>query len=561
MFKRYQKIINFLIMSSYKWFFHTFKHELNTEIMEPSTRNTFLKTAGMSLGICLLFFSILTSCSKHQPASNFLPQSTPEAEGVSSAAIIAFLDSVEKSNIELHSFVFLRHGKTIASGWWSPYNPDFKHTLYSTSKSFTSTAVGFAVNEKLLTVDDKVISFFPEDLPDTISPYLADLRVKDLLSMSAGMDPDPTFMVIRRDSNWVKGFLSMPVINKPGSRFLYNTLATYTLSAIVQKVTGEKIIDYLTPRLFTPLGIEGMDWEEDLRGINVGGWGLRIKTGDMAKFGQLYLQKGKWNGKQIIPAAWIEEATTSHIDQEPDASREKKDSSDWLQGYGYQFWRCRHHAFRADGAYGQFIIVMPDEDAVIAMTAESPNMQDEINLVWKHLLPAMHDGKLEENSQSAEKLTQRLSSLALPPPVNSKNSELAAEISEKTFSIAPNSKNLESLSFRFSDKECQVTEIVNNTSYVIAFGSGTWRTGETNKPGPSLLGSARTMNDFLYPAKIASGFTWTDKNTLELVIRYIESPHSETLICRFDQTRIAVDIMSSLDDGKQKITLTGTLNK
>jgi hypothetical protein len=509
----------------------------------------------------LLFFCILTACTRNQPATNILPQSTPEAEGVSSEAIITFLDSVAKSKNELHGFVFLRHGKIIASGWWNPYQSDLKHTLYSTSKSFTSTAVGFAVNEKLLTVEDKVISFFPNDLPDTVSPFLAELRVKDLLSMTSGMDPDPTTAVIRKDSNWVKGFLSTPIVNKPGTKFLYNTLATYTLSAIVQKVTGEKIIDYLTPRLFTPLGIEGMDWEQDLRNINTGGWGLRLRTEDMARFGQLYLQKGMWNGKQIIPAEWVEEATTSKIDQAPEMPREKKDSSDWTQGYCYQFWRCRHHAYRADGAFGQFIIVMPDEDAVIAINAETPDMQDEINLVWKYLLPGMQKGKLEANTRSAADLKQKLSSLALPDLEKTKDSELAGEISGKSYTLAPNSKNMESLSFRFSNNECRVIEIINNVSYEITFGSGVWRKGETNKPGPSLVEHALTHNTFLYPAKIAASYTWKDKNTLELVLRYIESPHSETLICRFDHKKLEADLMKSQDFEKQKITLTGFIKK
>lgn len=511
--------------------------------------------------IILLIFCILTSCTQNQPVSNILPVSTPEAEGVSSAAIMTFLDSAAKSNNELHGFVFLRHGKIVAKGWWSPYKPELKHTLYSTSKSFTSTAVGFAVTDKLMTVEDKVISFFPDDLPDTVSQFLSDLRVKDLLSMTVGMDPDPTSSVVGNDSNWVRGFLSTPIINKPGSVFLYNTMATYMLSAIVQKVTGEKIIDYLTPRLFTPLGIEGMDWEEDLRGINTGGWGLRLKTEDLAKFGQLYLQKGKWNGKQIIPAEWIEEATTSKIDQAPDMPREKKDSSDWTQGYGYQFWRSRHNSFRADGAFGQFIIVLPDEDAVIAITAETPDMQDEINLVWKYLLPGMHEGKLKDDPRITAELKQKLSSLALSNLRDTLPSVLAAEISGKTYTLAPNSKNLESITFIFANNECQVTEVYSNITYENTFGSGTWRTGETNKPGPSLVEGAKTKKAFLYPAKIAASYTWKDKNTLELVLRYIESPHTETLICRFDHNKIEADLLKSQAYGKQKVTFTGTVKK
>ena len=227
--------------------------------------------------------------------------------------------------------MLLRHGKVIAEGWWDPYKPELKHTLYSTSKSFTSTAIGFAVSENLITVEDKVVSFFPEFLPDTVSTNLADMAIRDLLTMSAGQDPDPTFSLLLPTENWMKSFLSAPVVNDPGTKFLYNSSATYMLSAIITKVTGQTVLDYLTPRLFEPLEIEGMDWEADPMGINTGGWGLRLKTEDMAKFGQLFLQKGIWNGVEVVPEKWIEEATTKKIDQAPELTEEEKSGSDWLQ--------------------------------------------------------------------------------------------------------------------------------------------------------------------------------------------------------------------------------------
>jgi CubicO group peptidase (beta-lactamase class C family) len=346
--------------------------------------------------LILIALIALNSCKPKETVITSLPRSTPEAEGVTSSDILDFIEATENSKNELYSFMVLRHGKVVSEGWWNPYRSDLKHTMYSTSKSFTSTAAGFAVTEGLLSVNDKVTSFFPDQLPDTVSEYLESLTVKNLLSMSVGQEPDPTFQVVTRDSNWVKTFLALPIKKKPGTEFLYNTLATYMVSAIVQKVTGRKVIDYLKPRLFEPLAIEGVDWEEDANGINVGGWGLRVKTEDMAKLGQLYLQNGVWNGKQILSEAWIKEATTAVIqDSAPYLPEEKKDSSDWAQGYGYQFWRCRHNAFRADGAYGQYIIVIPEKDAVIAITSETPDMQDELNLVWKFLLPALKDETLE----------------------------------------------------------------------------------------------------------------------------------------------------------------------
>jgi CubicO group peptidase (beta-lactamase class C family) len=158
--------------------------------------------------------------------------------------------------------------------------------------------------------------------------------------------------------DWIASFLEMPIANEPGTKFLYNTSASYMMSAIIQKVTGQTLLDYLEPRLLKPLGITGLDWETDLQGIQVGGWGIRVKTEDMAKFGQLFLQKGKWNGKQILPESWIEEASTLKILQEPDASPEKMASNDWIQGYAYQMWRSRHNSYRADGAFGQYILIL-----------------------------------------------------------------------------------------------------------------------------------------------------------------------------------------------------------
>jgi CubicO group peptidase (beta-lactamase class C family) len=277
--------------------------------------------------------------------------------------------------------------------------------------------------------------------PPTVSENLAALRVKHLLTMSVGHAADST-PIITKEQNWVRAFLALPIANPPGSAFLYNSGATYMLSAIVQKLSGQKVVDYLRPRLFEPLGIEGMTWETCPRGINTGGWGLSVPTESLAKFGQFYLQKGVWNGQQILPVAWIEEATTFKIQQPPPQDKsleEAKLTSDWHQGYCYQFWRCRHNAFRGDGAFGQFDIVMPDQQAVVAITCETSNMQVELNLVWDYLLPAMKDHPLPADEPSQDRLRQKLAALALPWPEGKADSPLAAKISGKTFKTESNS--------------------------------------------------------------------------------------------------------------------------
>jgi len=502
----------------------------------------------------LLLLSFLICIGISAQKTSAFQVSAPEAQGVSSAGILNFLDAATKSKTEFHSFVFLRHGKLVAEGWWNPYSPTLKHTLYSTSKSFTAAAVGFAISEKKLSLDDKVISLFPDDLPATISPNLAALTVKDVLEMSDGQDPDPTARVVTT-TNWAKTFLALPIPNKPGTKFLYNSAGTYMLSAIVQKVTGQKVIDYLKPRLFDPLGITGMDWEVSPQGANTGGWGLRLKTEDMAKFGQLYLQKGMWKGKQIIPAAWAEEATTMKIMQDPDAPQAKKDSSDWLQGYCYQMWRCRHNAVRADGAFGQYIIMMPDEDAVIAITAETPDMQEEINLVWQYLLPAMHDGTLPADAATDTKLQAAIAKLALAPPATTATA--AASINGKTFAMQPNAFKINSISFAVKNGVCMV-DIKNDTAnYTLPFGEGKWQAGTTLMHGPYLLTGAVATLTGLPAFKTAGSYDWKDAQILELVLRYIESPHTETLLCHFDGNNISIDVKNSYEYGKVAAVLKG----
>lgn len=484
-----------------------------------------------------------------------LPRSTPSQENISSEKILEFLDAAEKSDHEFHSIMILRHGKVVAEGWWAPYKPELKHTMYSISKSFTSTAVGFAVKEKLLSVEDKVVSFFPDQVPSNISEHLSSLRIKDLLTMTVGQSPDPTRTVVP-DSNWVRSFLSTPILHKPGSRFLYNSMATYMLSAIVQKVTGQKVLDYLAPRLFVPLGIEGMDWETDASNINTGGWGLRIKTEDMAKLGQLYLQKGKWNDTQILPAEWVEEATTIKIEQAPDAPQSQKDSSDWLQGYCYQFWRSRNNSYRGDGAFGQFIIVLPEKDAVIAITAETSNMQDEFNLIWKYLYPAFKEEQVQENESGHSALQKKLASLSLRIP-DKKNYSASKNLSGSYYLLENNEKNIRSLAFDLKGDILHITINTDTSSNEIKFAPGDWSMGETSRPGPYLVAGARSALKGLPLFKTAGNYRWKDKSTLELTLRYIESPHTELFTFQFKDPAVMITVHNSFEPPARKSSMKG----
>lgn len=475
--------------------------------------------------------SLLLAGAALSQASVSLPRGTPDAEHVSRQGILNFVSAVEHSKNEMHSFMLLRHGKVVAEGWWDPYAPDLKHTLYSLSKSFTSTAVGLAINEGKLHLQDKVISFFPDDVPDSVGAYLRDLTVRDLLTMSVGQTPDPTTVIPARDTNWIRGFLATPIQNKPGTTFLYNSMATYMLSAIVQKVTGQRVLDYLKPRLFAPLDITGEDWETDPKGINTGGWGLRLKTEDIAKMGQLYLQKGKWKGRQVLPQDWVEEATSMKILQSPDMPQEKRDQSDWQQGYCYQFWRCRNNCYRGDGAFGQYMIVMPEKDAVLAITSETADMQDELNLVWKYILPAMD---MPDSGVSAVALHRQLAHLALALPPEAENAAAAKAINGKTFTMDANEAHLRSVSLRFTGGKCALMMKTDTASYAIGFAAKGWERSKTNRPGPNLVARAKNSRNGLAPYPIATHFYWPDASTIELTLRYIDSPHTERIRLHFD---------------------------
>lgn len=329
---------------------------------------------------------------------NYLTKQMPrsEASGKMAKAAREYLKAVEKTKMNMHSIMVVKDGNVIFEQWLGSGDELTPHILNSVSKTFTSSAVGLAISEGRIKLDDKVISYFPDKLPAEVSENLSSMTIRNLLTMNTGHEQDPSSLR-NEDQDWAKAFLASPIPRKPGTIFCYNSLATYMLSAIVQQVTGETVAEYLYPRLFRPLGINNVNWQTSPTGVNAGGWGLYLKTEDLAKFGQLMLQNGVWKGKQILPADWVKEMSSRQVDcipagrnsdMLPEMIKEAK-KSDWLHGYGYQMWRCRHNAYRADGAGGQYIIVIPDKNAVIATTADVGDMQEEIDLIWKYILPAL----------------------------------------------------------------------------------------------------------------------------------------------------------------------------
>lgn len=364
----------------------------------------------MRKALTLIACLAIAACTAKQP-----PKDLPRAEASPefAQAFQAFQDSVAASLtdptawnewVNLHSIMVVKDGKVIAEKWYQGHTPDSAHVMFSVSKSFTATAVGLAIADGKMSLDDKVIDYFQDvPLPEVDNPCNA--TVKDLLMMAGGHDTDPTLSVLNMDAramlsslkegtNVPSVFFTHPFVHEPGTHFCYNSLGTYVLSYIVQKVTGECILDYLTTRIFEPLGIDKPYWEADNMGVNCGGWGLALKTEDMAKFGLLLLQKGKWGGKQLIPAEWVEEMGKPHVECAPaQMTPEEADAvlppseNDWRQGYGYQTWINKVEGFRADGAGGQFILVLPEKNAVVAVTAWLANAQKEMDFIWNYIYP------------------------------------------------------------------------------------------------------------------------------------------------------------------------------
>jgi CubicO group peptidase (beta-lactamase class C family) len=469
------------------------------------------------------------------PVKSVLSRTSPEAQGVSSAALLGFLEAAEEKVDALHSFMLVRHGHVVAEGWWTPYGKGDPHVLFSLSKSFTSTAVGMAVAEKKLTIDDSVLAAFPEDAPPEPSDPLKAMRVRDLLAMSAGHHPvDLDKFSFTAPEKLTKAFLALPVAHKPGTSFLYNTPATYMLSAMVQKATGQTVLDYLRPRLFEPLGIENPTWEASPQGISLGGFGLSVRTEDIARFGQLYLQKGVWQGKRLVPAEWIEAATARQV------SNGSNPASDWEQGYGYQFWRCRHGYYRGDGAFGQFCVVLPDQDTVVAITSGTRDLQGVLNLVWDHILPGLKKGPLPADPKAAPALKKKLAGLSLRPQVGAPSAALAAAVSGKTYVFPANDDKVESISAEFTAEGAMLAIRKGGQESRVLCGNRGWRRGS----------STLVMNGT--PQKVAGSGAWTSDDTYTAKIAAYETPFIVTVGLQFKGDELLLDADANVGFGPTK---------
>ncbi len=456
---------------------------------------------------------------------NELPRVTPEAEGVPSKAVMAYFDSIMGlKTTEIHSALLMRHGKVIGEIYPAPFSAEYGHTLFSCSKTFTSAAVGIAIGENRLRLTDRVAAFFPECLPDSISPWLASMTVEDLLTMRSGFDVNGVIRTAEKE--WVRSYLAVPIVAEPGTRFAYDSMDTYLLSAIVTKVTGMKVFDYLKPRLFEPLHIEKVNWEYSPENITSGGWGLYLQAESLAKFGQLLLNKGAWNGKQLIPASWVEQMMAIHTPTGGDS-------------YCYQMWACDHpNTARADGAYGQYIIVMPDEEmvAVITQSATGDDGAHEQRFLFKNLLPTISNEALP-TTRETQQLAKKQTTYQHPFAEGKSSSAKVSNYAGRYYQLEKNSMHWKGFSIEQKGKLLVLTIDAEETGKnQLSCGYRSWTNSSVATRFPlnarrSTLGS---FSGFSAPFMASSSYGWKNANELEVKIHFVDWMSGLDLSFHFD---------------------------
>lgn len=464
----------------------------------------------------------------------------PEAAGISSKIIKEMLDEMEREDCELHSIMILRHGKVAFESWQAPLTENDPHMVYSVSKSFLATAYGFALDEGYLTKETKFLDIFPDYKPKRTDKYLEKLTIAHLVSMTSGKAAG---VKGRSDPDWIRLFLSSKWAFEPGTDWRYINDNFHVAAAAITRVTKMSVTEFLTPRLFEPLGIDVPVWEKSPQGIEAGGWGLFLKTEDIAKLILCYMNDGKYNGKQVIPEWWTKEATSYQNDNSSSQSK-----PDCKAGYGYGFWRCAgmENTYRCEGLYSQYAIAIPDYDACVITTSTNSNLQQTLDIIWKHI----KDAFIEEID------TDDSVKCGLAPedaPVVTKRSPLEKEIEGKTYSLRkpifvnkvahlpvsalpmpvvyylPNpGGNMTNISFEFNDYGFHFnwTEDGDEKNTIPVGMNGTPLNGEIHLSG-------LTYN-------VISDAHWEDERTLTITIRALSAVAKRILTFKFDGDKITM---------------------
>lgn len=427
---------------------------------------------------------------------HLFPEASPESVGLSSARLNELYDFLADPGMGLHSFLILRHGKLVSQAYWNPYSREKPHTLFSASKTFTGLAVGFAVQDGKLSLDDRIVDWFKDRLPAKTSENMEKMRVRHLLTMSTGFAKDPhDFPWPRPDDilatgphcchqgielpqiDWIRNFFNHYVAYEPGSEFVYCTHGTYMLSVLVQRAVGKTVSEYLNEKLFIPMGLGTPSWETGPDGCTVGGWGLMLTTEQLAAVGLMMLNNGIWHGKQILSPEWIREATSVHVTM-------KHLDEAHIAGYGYQIWIDeREGAYMFRGAFGQICAVIPGKDMVIAYTGGSDGAARRIawEKIWDLTVAEASDIPLSEpgNPHQAQNIPMLISAAEGIP---SWQEPLSLQYSGKQYIFGDNRLNFTALSMQFASgpAECdKLTLAWNNRSFTVPVGYGCWLRGKT----------------------------------------------------------------------------------
>jgi CubicO group peptidase (beta-lactamase class C family) len=402
--------------------------------------------------------------------------------------------------MDLHSLMILRHGVVVAEGWWAPYRRDDIQLLYSLSKTFLAMAVGIAIGEGRFSAEDLVADLLPDLVPEQLPDHLRQLRVRHLLSMASGHREETLPRIVAMGPDPVRNFLALTPDEPPGSVFAYNQGNSLTLSQIITSMTGQRVVDYLRPRLFDPLGVGRAEWLATPTGIDQGFSGLHVTTESVGKLGQLVLQDGRWGDAQLVPAEFVAECRRPQV-----GNPRQQTYPDWRQGYGYHMWMCRHGAQRGDGAFGQLAVVLPDAGAVIACTAQVIDMQAELDLVWKHLLPAFRDTRPAAGTD--QHLAERLAQLSAPPVTPAwHRSDRPVELSP-TSTEGPFTDRIERVRIEPLPGGSRLVVTVQGSEHVFEVPHGQWYDGALpglHSPFPEVSVSAAWVSDDDYRAEIVS---------------------------------------------------------
>lgn len=468
-------------------------------------------------------------------------RTTPEEIGVPSEAILDMIDRAKEENIELHSFMLIRHGKVAAELWWKPYDREIPHHMYSFSKSITSTAVAFAISEGRLSLDDTVVSFFPNRAVHASDSGINKMTIRHLITMTSGSNADEVNTI--RQLDWIDFFLKSKLNSPPGARFHYNSINSYMLSAILRKVTGCGLVEYLMPRLFEPLGIKEPKWDKCPMGIETGGWGLHLKTEEMARFMYLYQQHGMWQGRQLLPKGWAEEATVYITDMKDFGEYTNEYEKEF--GYGMHFWGAKNGMYRADGMLGQYGFVWPEKDLIIITTGGQIIQREVLYLIYETIFHAVDTVPEGTRSGLDYELLCRLK----------RRLKLYSTLPSRRYSETEN--KIENVKYNFSMNFAGILPIVirymenlsfNGIEWVkFNFGSNACRmrwkedvkTNQLIIPLDGSVAEGVIAVDKKQYRVVANG-KWINENTLKICVWPIEKPHRREAVFTFDGDRVTV---------------------